>query len=92
MIYVVVGFFYFRRTVGKTIEVGDKLMTSTPDFAYPLASIPQAGLTLEDCRLLFIVEVIDLNFLSLDKSGLTITKIFNSFISAILTSIKKKNT
>lgn len=46
-----------KRTVGKTIEVGDKLMTSTPDFAYPLASVLQAGRTLEDCRLLFIVEV-----------------------------------
>lgn len=45
------------RTVGKTIVVGDKLMTSTPDCAYPLASVPQAGLTLGDCRLLFIVEV-----------------------------------
>lgn len=45
------------RTVGKTIEVGDKLMTSTPDFVYPLASVPQAGRTQEDCRLLFIVEV-----------------------------------
>ncbi|XP_052680208.1 uncharacterized protein LOC128160971 [Crassostrea angulata] len=57
MVYVVVVFFYFRRTVGKTIEVGDQLMTSTPDFAYPLASVQQAGRTLEDCRLLFIVEV-----------------------------------
>lgn len=45
------------RTVGKTIEIGDKLMTSTPDFVYPLASVPQAGRTQEDCRLLFIVEV-----------------------------------
>lgn len=73
--------------ISEAIEVGDKLMTSTPDCAYPLASVPQAGLTLGDCRLLFIVEVIDLNFLSLDKSGLTITNIFNSFNSAILTSI-----
>lgn len=46
-----------KRTVGKPIEAGDKLMTSTPDFTYPLASVPQAGRTLEDCRLLFIVEV-----------------------------------
>lgn len=57
-------FFYFRKAVGKTIVVGDKLMTSTPDFAYPLASIPQDGRNLESCRLLFNVEVIDYNFLS----------------------------
>lgn len=46
-----------KKAVGKTIVVGDKLMTSTPDFAYPLASIPQDGRNLESCRLLFNVEV-----------------------------------
>lgn len=80
-------FFYFRRTIGKTIVVGDKLMTSTPDFAYPLATVPKTGRTLEDCRLLFIVVVIDFNFLSLDKSGITITKIFNSQVEL---NLKKK--
>uniref|UniRef100_A0A8W8LTL8 Uncharacterized protein n=1 Tax=Magallana gigas TaxID=29159 RepID=A0A8W8LTL8_MAGGI len=33
------------------------LTDCTPDFAYPLASVAQAGRTLEDCRLLFIVVV-----------------------------------
>lgn len=53
------GLFFLgkKRAIGGTIVVGDKIVTSTPDFAYPLASIPQDGYTLESCRLLFIVEV-----------------------------------
>lgn len=53
------GLFFLgkKRAIGRTMVVGDKIVTSTPDFAYPLASIPQDGYTLESCRLLFIVEV-----------------------------------
>lgn len=43
----------------KTIVIGDKIVNSTPDLAYPLTPVPQEGRNLQNCTLLFVVEVFD---------------------------------
>lgn len=43
----------------KIIVIGDKIVNSTPDLAYPLTPVPQEGRNIQNCTLLFVVEVFD---------------------------------
>nr|XP_034304642.1 uncharacterized protein LOC105321034 isoform X2 [Crassostrea gigas] len=53
------GLFFLEQkgVMKKTIVIGDKIVNSTPDLAYPLTPVPQEGRNLQNCTLLFVVEV-----------------------------------
>lgn len=53
------GLFFLeqRGVMKKTLVIGDKMVNSTPDLAYPLTPVPLEGHSLQNCTLLFVVEV-----------------------------------
>lgn len=53
------GLFFLEQkgVMKKTLVIGDKIVSSTPDLAYPLTSVPLEGRNLQNCTLLFVVEV-----------------------------------
>lgn len=53
------GLFFLEQkgVMKKTIVIGDKIVNSTPDLAYPLTPVPQEGRNIQNCTLLFVVEV-----------------------------------
>lgn len=53
------GLFFLEQkgVMKKTLVIGDKIVSSTPDLAYPLTPATLEGQNLQNCTLLFVVQV-----------------------------------